>query len=410
MADEGTSGLSMEKRAELQRLLRDCKRGKIDRIIVKSVSRFARNTSELLTALRFLKEVGVSVFFEEQSIDSDKLNSEMILTFPGMAAQQESVAISGNMRWSYKKRMESGEFNCCAPAYGFALADGKLIVNEAEASVIRCIFDRFLRGLGKQTIANQLNAENVPRRESKKWYAFTIHYILNNERYMGDALLQKFYTTDTLPFRELKNKGQRQQYYVSDANPPIVSRETYQAAQELQAERQKKESTKNDVSVLRGSIAINKVDFGGEPLSGAIFLLEYSVDDGVTWQAVRPASADDSGIGTCASVDADGTITTGEKGKAVFSELIVYGVTYRLTETAAPNGYELLAEPVFTGSLSANAEQNYELTFDVVNAPLLQMPPTGGTGNLRMVVSLATTVLLFGLLGITVALRRRKTN
>lgn len=253
-ADEGTSGLSMEKRAEFQRLLRDCKRGKIDRIIVKSVSCFARNTSELLTTLRFLKEVGVSVFFEEQGIDSDKLNSEMILTFPGMAAQQESVAISGNMRWSYKKRMESGEFNCCAPAYGFALADGKLIVNEAEASVIRCISDRFLRGLGKQTIANQLNAENVPHRESKKWYAFTIHYILNNERYMGDALLQKFYTTDTLPFRQLKNRGQRQQYYVSGANPAIVSREIYQAAQELQAERQKKMGAKNGVSILRGSI------------------------------------------------------------------------------------------------------------------------------------------------------------
>lgn len=165
-----------------------------------------------------------------------------------------------------------------------------------------------------------------------------------------------------------------------------------------------------DNSLLRGSISANKVDLGGEPLSGAIFLLEYSVDNGVTWQAVRPASADDSGIGTCAGVDADGTITTGADGKAIFSDLIVYGVTYRLTETAAPNGYQLLAEPVFMGSLSANAEQKYELTFDVANAPLLQMPPTGGAGNLRTVVSLATTVLLLGVLGITVALRRKKAN
>lgn len=165
-----------------------------------------------------------------------------------------------------------------------------------------------------------------------------------------------------------------------------------------------------DNSLLRGSIAVNKVDFGGEPLSGATFLLEYSVDNGVTWQAVRPASADDSGIGTCVGVNTDGTITTGADGKAIFSDLIVYGVTYRLRETVAPNGYQLLAEPVFTGSLSANAEQNYELTFDVVNAPLLQMPPTGGAGNLRAVVSLATAVLLLGLLGITVALRRKKTE
>lgn len=165
-----------------------------------------------------------------------------------------------------------------------------------------------------------------------------------------------------------------------------------------------------DNRLLRGSIAVNKVDFGGEPLSGATFLLEYSVDNGVTWQAVRPASADDSGIGTCVGVEDDGTITTGADGVAEFSNLIVYGVTYRLTETAAPNGYLLFAEPVFTGSLSANAEQKYELTFDVVNAPLLQMPPTGGAGNLRAVVSLATAVLLLGLLGITVALRRKKTE
>lgn len=107
-------------------------------------------------------------------------------------------------------------------------------------------------------------------------------------------------------------------------------------------------------------------------------------------------------------MDADGTITAGADGVAEFSNLIVYDVTYRLTETAAPNGYQLLAEPVFTGSLSANAEQNYELTFDVVNAPLLQMPPTGGTGNLRTVVSLATTVLLSAILAFTLYIKRRK--
>lgn len=114
-ADEGITGTSMEKRNEFHRLIRDCKKGLIDRIIVKSVSRFARNTEELLTALRMLSELGVSVYFEEQGIDTAIMNSEMIITFPGMAAQQESVTISGNIRWSYKKRMESGEFNCQYP-------------------------------------------------------------------------------------------------------------------------------------------------------------------------------------------------------------------------------------------------------------------------------------------------------
>ena len=217
----------MDKRDDLHRVIRDCKKGLIDRSIVKSVSRFARNTQGLLATIRFLKDIGVSIYFEEQGIDTDKLNSEMIVTFPGMAAQQESESISGNMRWSYKKRMESGDFNCCAPAYGFDLIDGNLVINETEAAVVRRIFSMYLQGYGKQAIANKLNEESVPRRHGiKTWYAFGIDYMLNNERYMGDALLQKKYTTDTLPFKKVKNRGERPKYYVENANLPIVSKET----------------------------------------------------------------------------------------------------------------------------------------------------------------------------------------
>lgn len=254
-ADEGITGTCMDKRDDLHRLIRDCKKGLIDRIIVKSVSRFARNTPELLATLRFLKDIGVSVYFEEQGIDTNKLNSEMIVTFPGMAAQQESESISGNMRWSYKKRMESGEFNCCAPAYGFDLVDGSLVINEAEAAVIRRIFSMYLQGYGKQAIANKLNEEGVPRRHGvKTWYPFGIDYMLNNERYMGDALLQKKYTTDTLPFRRKENRGECPQYYVENANPTIVSRETYAAVQELQKSRQKNAGGKKAVYPLTGML------------------------------------------------------------------------------------------------------------------------------------------------------------
>ena len=254
-ADEGITGTCMDKRDDLHRLIRDCKRGLIDRIIVKSVSRFARNTQELLSTIRFLKDIGVSVYFEEQGIDTDKLNSEMIVTFPGMAAQQESESISGNMRWSYKKRMESGEFNCCAPAYGFDLVDGSLVINEAEAAVVRRIFSMYLQGYGKQAIANKLNEESVPRRHGiRTWYAFGIDYMLNNERYMGDALLQKKYTTDTLPFKKVKNRGERPKYYVENANPAIVSRETYAAVQELQKSRQKNMSGKKTSYPLTGML------------------------------------------------------------------------------------------------------------------------------------------------------------
>ena len=254
-ADEGITGTCMDKRDDLHRLIRDCKKGLIDRIIVKSVSRFARNTQELLATIRFLKDIGVSVYFEEQGIDTDKLNIEMIVTFPGMAAQQESESISGNMRWSYKKRMESGDFNCCAPAYGFDLIDGNLVINETEAVVVRRIFSMYLQGYGKQAIANKLNEESVPRRHGTKlWYAFGIDYMLNNERYMGDALLQKKYTTDTLPFKKVKNRGERPKYYVENANPAIVSRETYTAVQELQKSRQKNMGGKKTSYPLTGML------------------------------------------------------------------------------------------------------------------------------------------------------------
>ncbi len=253
-ADEGLTGTSMEKRDELNRLIRDCKKGKIDRIVVKSVSRFARNTQELLVCIRLLKELGISVYFEEQGIDTDKLNMEMIVTFPGMAAQQESESISGNMRWSYKKRMESGEFNCCNPAYGYILKDGQLMINEPQAAIIRRIFDLYLSGVGKQSIANILNDEGVSRRYGKdKWYESTVHYILNNERYMGDALLQKSYTTETLPFKRKMNHGELPKYYVENSNPPIVSREIYQAVQTLQNSR------KNVYRNSKGKYLLSKV-------------------------------------------------------------------------------------------------------------------------------------------------------
>lgn len=238
-ADEGITGTSMEKRDDFRRMLRDCKKGLIDRIIVKSMSRFARNTEEMLTALRALEQMEVSVYFEEQGLDTKSMNSEMFATFPGMVAQQESVSISQNMRWSYKKRMESGEFNCCAPAYGFDLINGKLVINETEAAVIRRIFNLYLQGIGMQGIANILNDEGVRRQYGReKWHHTTVNYILNNERYKGDALLQKQITTQTLPFKKQRNHGEQPMYYVENSNPAIVSREIYEAVQALIKSRQ----------------------------------------------------------------------------------------------------------------------------------------------------------------------------
>lgn len=237
-ADEGISGTDMHRRNEFNRLLSDCKRNKIDRIITKSISRFARNTKDLLVAIRMLKELGVSVYFEEQGIDSSKINVEMFVTLPGMAAQQESISISENMRWSYQKRMQSGEYIPNSSPYGYTIKKGELIINEAEAEIVRRIFDMYLSGIGKQRIANILNDEKIPSRKGNScWHVSAITYILNNERYIGDALLQKSFTTDTLPFKRKQNKGQVAQYYVENANTPIISKEVFNAVQKLQNRR-----------------------------------------------------------------------------------------------------------------------------------------------------------------------------
>jgi len=250
-ADEGLSGTSMQKRDELNRMLRDCKRGKIDRIVTKSVSRFARNTPELLTMLRMLKEMGISVCFEEQGIDTDKMNMELIVTFPGLAAQQESIAISENMRWSYKKRMESGEFNTCSPAYGYDLVGGKLVINEAEAEIIRRIFDLYLQGVGTSTIAKLLNKDSAPRKkDGEKWRHTLILYILDNERYMGDAVLQQAYTTEALPYRRIRNHGEKPKYYVENANQAIISKEIFYAAQEMKKKNGTEKKCRRESSPL----------------------------------------------------------------------------------------------------------------------------------------------------------------
>lgn len=256
-ADEGITGTSMKNRDDLNRLIRDCLNGKVDRVIVKSVSRLARNTEELLSILRLLKSHNVSVFFEEQGIDTEKMNMEMIVTFPGIAAQQESENISGNVRWSIKKRMESGEYLGVHAPFGYRFVNGSLVINKKEAAIVIRIFDMFLSGIGKQSIANMLNDEGIKKSNvngESRWYYDTINYILENERYKGDALLQKQFVTDTLPYRQVRNKGQKPQYYVENSNPAIISKEKFDAAQKLIHERRFQDRKKSDPSILSGMI------------------------------------------------------------------------------------------------------------------------------------------------------------
>lgn len=237
-SDEGISGTSTGRREDFGRLIADCRRGKIDRVLTKSVSRFARNTVDCLNTVRLLSSLGVSILFEKEQIDTAKMSSEILLAMTGIQAQDESVSISGNMRWSYEKRMKTGRYICCRTPYGYDFVDGTLRINEPEAEVVRDIFRLFLSGMGKQRIAATLNEQQVPRRYgTEKWYHFNIDYILRNERYIGDALLQKSYTTSTFPYKKVKNNGERSMYYVENSHPPIIPKEDFEAVKELLQKR-----------------------------------------------------------------------------------------------------------------------------------------------------------------------------
>ena len=212
-ADEGITGTSAAKREDFQRMMADCRRGLIDQILVKSISRFARNTKDCLEAVRELKELGVNVRFEREGIDTANVSSELITAIYAAFAQKESESISGNMRWSCQRRMEAGTFLPSSMAYGYKLV-GRKIEIDADAALVVCrIFQWYLNGVNRIAIAKKLNEEGISSGQRKKWHSASVRYILTNEKYTGDSLWQKTYTSDTLPATRHKNTGEHEQYY-----------------------------------------------------------------------------------------------------------------------------------------------------------------------------------------------------
>lgn len=233
-ADEGITGTKTAKRDDFNRMVTDCKKGKIDRILTKSVSRFARNTADALTYARLLKEYGVSILFEKENIDTAYMSSELLLALSGAQAQEESISISKNMRWSIERRMKNGTFIASHTPYGYKLFKNEFVIEEKEAKIVQLIFQSFLSGKGKKAIADMLNKMKIPTRNvGCQWQTSTVGYILENERYIGDAIFQKTFTTETLPFINKENRGEKNKYYVENANPPIISEEVFSATQKL---------------------------------------------------------------------------------------------------------------------------------------------------------------------------------
>ncbi|OJU08858.1 MAG: resolvase [Clostridiales bacterium 43-6] len=244
-ADEAKTG-TKEDREQFQKLLSDCRSGLINMVITKSISRFARNTVTLLGSVRELKELGINVFFEDQSINSISEEGELMLTLLASQAQEESLSCSENCKWRIRKGFEQGQPNTCT-MLGYRLVNGEITLVPEEAEIVNEIFECYLSGYGMQKISNALNERSVRTEKIAHWHLDTIRNILRNEKYMGDLRLQKSLSENHLTKHQVKNEGQLPQFYITDNHEPIVSRAVFAAVQEEVQRRAKKH--KNDPGV-----------------------------------------------------------------------------------------------------------------------------------------------------------------
>lgn len=233
--DEGITGTKMDKRPALMQLMQDCSAKKIDFIITKSISRFSRNTTDCLELVRKLIEMDIPIYFEKENINTGSMESELFLTILSSMAEGESASISENAKWSIKKRFQNGTYKTCYPPYGYRWDGRTLRIIPEQAAIVKRIFADVLNGKGTDAIAKELDAEGVPTKRGGKWTTTSVRGILANEKYTGDVIFQKTYTDDS--FNRHTNYGEMDMYYVPDHHEAIISKEDFEAAGLVVAQR-----------------------------------------------------------------------------------------------------------------------------------------------------------------------------
>ena len=237
-ADSGISGTGIKERDEFQRMIEDCDAGKIDIVLTKSISRFARNTVDLLATVRHLKEVGVEVRFEKECINSFSGDGELMMTIIASFAQEEVRSTSENIKWGIRKGYANGiDVARNKKVYGYRYDGEKYVIQEDEAEIVRYIFQSMTDGVAPNVIVKELNA-----RGAKTWRGYDFCYgnlgtILRNEIYIGDRRMQKCFVADPIKHNKVKNRGELPQYYISDCHEPIIDRETFDKVQEILKQR-----------------------------------------------------------------------------------------------------------------------------------------------------------------------------
>ena len=239
--DEAITG-TKEQRDGFQEMLDACRAGKIDLILTKSVSRFARNTVTLLEVARELKGLGIDIFFEEQNVHSMSGNGELMLSILASYAQEESRSNSENQKWRIRKNFEEGK-PWCGEMMGYRQEDGRFIVVPQEAEIVKRIYSEFLSGYGYEKIMRGLNEDGITTKEGSVWHQSAVSRILRNYTYTGNLLLQRFYSENHITKKKTKNNGEKPMYHVEDAHEAIIDKATFEAVQQEITRRAEKYST-----------------------------------------------------------------------------------------------------------------------------------------------------------------------
>ena len=234
--DFGVTGTKTEHRDGLQNLLLECRAGKIDYILTKSISRFSRNTTDCIFLVRELLDMNIPIYFEKENIDTGSMESEFVLSILSSMAQDESRSISENNKWSVRQRFENGKYQFSCVPYGYMRDnEGFMVINPEEAEIVRFIYQSVLNGLGSEKIAKILEERQIPTRKSGKWTNSTVRDILTNEKYYGAAVFQKTYTNES--FHRKKNYGEVDRYFVEEHHEPIISKEIFERVKEIIEQR-----------------------------------------------------------------------------------------------------------------------------------------------------------------------------
>lgn len=267
-ADDGISGTNTKKREEFNRMIDECMEGKIDLVITKSISRFARNTLDCLKYIRQLKEKNIAVFFEKENINTMDAKGEVLLTIMASLAQQESQSLSQNVKLGLQYRYQQGKVQVNHKRFmGYTKdEDGNLIIVPEEAEIIKRIYREYLEGKSLAGIGRDLEKDGILTAAGKpKWRPETIKKILNNEKYIGDALLQKTITVDFLTKKRVKNEGHLPQYYVENSHEAIIPKELFlQAQEELHRRNNIYTGTDKNKRIYSSKYALSTITFCGD--------------------------------------------------------------------------------------------------------------------------------------------------